>query len=414
MWHSLHPNIRTRIKTQFLSRFGSSLIFPFMAIYLTHAYDAQIAGILMLCNISVAFLAGIYGGYLTDILGRRLLLRIGETIKLLVAIGIFCANLPVYHFPGLTFLMLTIGNIASGLINPASEAMLVDVSTEQTRTYMYAINYWAGNLSLMLGTLIGSWLFQDYFIVLTAGLVIINGISWFLTKQFITETHPQNKISHRKFSLSAVSQNYQIVLKDYAFVFYTIGGILLLSIEFQRTNFIAVHLAENFVPFQLGAISIDGTKMIGLLTTTNTLIIVLCTAPFSLWLNRHNQRHLFIVGVIIFASGFAIQASTTHFYWLLLSSIILSCGELLCIPIRQTQLATLMPAQQRGAYIAFNGATFQISKILASLMLVGAPFLSPLIISFLILLLGCGAIFFTLLGLRTVHAAYQGSKQNQR
>lgn len=69
MWHSLHPNIRTRIKTQFLSRFGSSLIFPFMAIYLTHAYDAQIAGILMLCNISVAFLAGIYGGYLTDILG---------------------------------------------------------------------------------------------------------------------------------------------------------------------------------------------------------------------------------------------------------------------------------------------------------------------------------------------------------
>lgn len=168
------------------------------------------------------------------------------------------------------------------------------------------------------------------------------------------------------------------------------------------------------MPFQLGAISIDGTKMIGLLTTTNTLIIVLCTAPFSLWLNRHNQRHLFIVGVIIFASGFAIQASTTHFYWLLLSSIILSCGELLCIPIRQTQLATLMPAQQRGAYIAFNGATFQISKILASLMLVGAPFLSPLIISFLILLLGCGAIFFTLLGLRTVPTAYQGSKQNQR
>lgn len=414
MWHSLHPNIRTRIKTQFLSRFGSSLIFPFMAIYLTHAYDAQIAGILMLCNITVAFFAGIYGGYLTDILGRRLLLCVGETIKLVVAIGIFCANLPVYHFPDLTFLMLTIGNIASGLINPASEAMLVDVSTEKTRTYMYAINYWAGNLSLMLGTMIGSWLFQDYFIVLTAGLMFINSISWFFTTQLITETQPQRKVSDRKLGLSALLQNYQLVLKDTAFVLFTIGGILLLSIEFQRNNFIAVNLAENFVPFRLGAISIDGTKMIGLLTTTNTLIIVLFTAPFSLWLNRHNQQLLFIVGVIIFASGFAIQASTTHFYWLLLSSVILSFGELLCTPIRQTQLATLMPAQQRGAYIAFNGATFQISKILASLMLVGAPFLSPLIISFLILLLGCGAIFFTLLGLHTTHVTDQGSKQNQR
>lgn len=32
MWQTLHPNIKARIKIQFLSRFGSSLIFPFMAI----------------------------------------------------------------------------------------------------------------------------------------------------------------------------------------------------------------------------------------------------------------------------------------------------------------------------------------------------------------------------------------------
>lgn len=409
MWHRLHPNIRTRIKTQCLSRFGSSLIFPFMVIYLTHAYNAQIAGILTLVNISVAFLAGIYGGYLTDALGRRLMLLVGETIKLLVAIGIFCANLPVYHFPGLTFLMLSIGNIASGLISPASEAMLVDVSTDKTRTYMYAINYWANNLSLMLGTLIGGWLFQDHFIVLTTGLVIINSISLFLTQQFITETHQKNNTKSPNLGLLAVVKNYSLVLRDQAFVLFTIGGILLLSIEFQRTNFIAVHLSENFVPFQMGPISLDGVKMLALLTTTNTLIIVLCTTPVLLWLNRQNHRQLFVIGVVFFASGYALQAGTTHFYWLLLSSVLLSFGELLSVPIRQAQLATLMPTNQRGAYIAFNGATFQLSKVLASLMLVGSPFLSPMIMSLLILLLGCGAIIFTLFGLHTAHQNFNQS-----
>lgn len=53
-----------------------------------------------------------------------------------------------------------VGNIASGLISPASEAMLIDVSTEKTRAFMYAINYWANNLALMVGMLIGGWLFE--------------------------------------------------------------------------------------------------------------------------------------------------------------------------------------------------------------------------------------------------------------
>lgn len=102
MWKNLHPNIRKRIQIEFLSRLGSSLIFPFMSIYLFHAYNAQITGVLMMINIIISFLAGIYGGYLTDVFGRRRLLLFGEFIKLLASIGIVCANLPVYHFPWLT------------------------------------------------------------------------------------------------------------------------------------------------------------------------------------------------------------------------------------------------------------------------------------------------------------------------
>lgn len=48
-----------------------------MSIYLFHAYNAQITGVLMMINIIISFLAGIYGGYLTDVFGRRRLLLLG-------------------------------------------------------------------------------------------------------------------------------------------------------------------------------------------------------------------------------------------------------------------------------------------------------------------------------------------------
>ncbi len=400
MWQTLHPNIKARIKIQFLSRFGSSLIFPFMAIYLSHAYNAQTAGILMMINIVIAFLAGVYGGHLTDMYGRRPLLITGETIKLIGSAGIFLANIPVYHLPWLTFIMMSIGNVASGLLNPASEAMLIDVSTKTTRAFMYAINYWASNLSLMIGSMIGGWLFESHFIILASTLMIINTLSLLLTIFSITETYQSNQLSSPKIGMLAVFKHYQPVFKDLPFLIFTLGGILLLAVEFQRTNYIAIHLAEKFVHTTIFAVPLNGIKMISVLTTINTLIIISFTALFSNWIARYNTRYIFTIGTLLFTIGYALQATTITFLPLLISSLILSFGELMYVPNRQVQLANLMPKSRRGAYIAFNGSIFQLGKILASLVLVGSPLLTNSLIGILILFLGGGAIILTLLSLK--------------
>lgn len=50
---------------------------------------------------------------------------------------------------------------SSGLINPAGEAMLIDVSTPENRSFMYSVSYWANNLSIMIGIMVGV-VFVDY------------------------------------------------------------------------------------------------------------------------------------------------------------------------------------------------------------------------------------------------------------
>lgn len=96
------------------------------------------------------------------------------------------------------------------------------------------------------------------------------------------------KKSHVGFQ--SVFHSYQIVLCDARFVIFTLGGILLLSVEFQRTNFIAIHLAQSFIHTKWLGISFDGVKMLSLLTSINTAIIVLFTAPISRWITNRNTK----------------------------------------------------------------------------------------------------------------------------
>lgn len=41
----------------------------------------------------------------------------------------------------ITNVMMLLINISSGLINPASDAMIIDVSTRETRAFVYSVNY---------------------------------------------------------------------------------------------------------------------------------------------------------------------------------------------------------------------------------------------------------------------------------
>nr|WP_245872841.1 MFS transporter [Deinococcus planocerae] len=187
MWRQLHPNVRVRIVNSFLARMVGGAVFPFMAIYFTEHLGPALAGILLAALVGVQFVAGLWGGGLADAWGRRRTLLAGEGLKLAAFLVLLAANV-VTPLPWVTFAALALINVSSGLINPAAEAMLVDVSTPETRTFMYAVNYWAINASLLIGTLLGGWLYRDHFPALLAGLCAMSCLTLFLAWSRMTET----------------------------------------------------------------------------------------------------------------------------------------------------------------------------------------------------------------------------------
>ncbi|WP_271000495.1 MDR family MFS transporter [Listeria seeligeri] len=407
MFRELHPNIRARILIQFLSKIIGSMIFPFLAIYFTMEINSSVAGVLLLINVFVQFVAGIYGGHLADVIGRRKLMITGEVLKVFAFLGMVLCNSPFFHSPWITFAMLLIIGVAQGLVNPAGEAMLIDVSTPENRAFMYSISYWANNLSMLIGIMVGGWFFVDYLFPLLVALLIMSFVTAWLTIILISETLERKVVPEKgSYGLLEMFKSYGQVLHDYRFLLYSIGGIAIMSIEYQRGNYISVRLAEDFQHFlvnfgPLGEVNLNGVQIVSVLTAVNTLFIVLFTVPIARWVTKRAQQPIMYVGFSLFAIGFAVCAFANSLIVLLIATAVLSIGELLYVPTRQTILATIVDDNKRGAYMAFNGIIFQIGKMIGSVSLVFAPFIGKYGMGIFTIALGIVAIGFSAVALKS-------------
>lgn len=107
------------------------------------------------------------------------------------------------------------------------------------------------------------------------------------------------------------------------------------------------------------------------------------------------------VGFTLFAIGFAVCAFANNLAVLLLATAVLSIGELLYVPTRQTILAAIVDDNRRGAYMAFNGIIFQIGKMIGSVSLVFAPFIGKYGMATFTILLGVLSIVFSAAALKS-------------
>lgn len=377
----LHPNVRVRLVTTFLGKVTGTTVLPFLGLLFAREHGAAVAGLMLGAGYVLQFLVGLYGGALSDTRGRKRIMVWGEGAKvaafvvmLLAALGgagsgwIFAATL-----------VLALGN---GLSSPAGEAMLVDVSTPESRAFMYAVNYWGNNLGYLLGVPLGGLLFRDHLPVLLGLLVLVSGVILWATATRIQESWRPTPGARPGGApgLGQLLNSYRLVARDRAFLVLTLGGVLVLTIEFARTTFLAVRLDQDLVNAVvnvpgLGPLAFDGARALSLLTVVNTLLIVLGTAPVARFLTGRDPRRWMVVGFGLFGLGYASAMLLSAPLALTLAALVFSVGELLYVPTRQAVVADMVPAERRGAYMAVNGLVFQLGKWLAALGLVVWPLL---------------------------------------
>ncbi len=143
-----HPIVWTIIMGTIFSRMSLFMTMPFLAIYLsktTHTSPLWIGltiGVGPLTSTFVSFI----GGNLSDRIGRKRIMISSVSLWVLVYIGFSFAH---------SLWMFTALNILNGMcrsfFEPASQALLADVTPKDKRAKVFGLRYWSINIGAILG-----------------------------------------------------------------------------------------------------------------------------------------------------------------------------------------------------------------------------------------------------------------------
>lgn len=403
-FRDLHPNIKVRFLEMFVANILGNMIYPFMTIYFAQRMGAALTGILLMVNVLVGVVAEFYGGTLADKVGRRKVILFSEFLRF-AAFGITAfANSPWFDSTWVTYAMAMLLSIFWGLSSPAQEAMLIDCSTEANRPLIYGFGYWAWNVSVLIGSLVGGFFFQTHrFEIFTAAM----GASLFslvLIYFFIQETYtPQEQTESKQNPILSIISAYKAVVTDKLFMLFILAGLLNGAIENMAGQYTSVRLIEEFQQqtlFSFGGYSLqaDGVKMFGFITATNTFIVVLLGLIAVHFIKKIPQQVALVSGILIYAAGYAIVSVTNQAWLLILFTAMATLGELIWVPVMQSTTPKLIPHDKRSTYMAVFGTSFKLKMILASLSVTIGSFMPSYAMGSLFFLSGVASvILFTIL-----------------
>ncbi|MBM7616873.1 DHA1 family multidrug resistance protein B-like MFS transporter [Weissella uvarum] len=362
----LDRNLKLRALTVFLTVLVGSSVGPNMTIYYVQHFGSFWTGILLMVVSIAGLIFGLYGGHISDVIGRKRTIEYGQ-IAMFIGYGLAMANnLPHYVNPYLTFVGFLLAMVGSSLADPAEQAMMIDSSTPKNRRFVFALIYWILNIGVMLGAAIGGWFFRDYLFELLIFMTIVPIINYAIVRFGMSET--LDRAAHMEQTTSIVSalKGYWEVLKDHRYLTFALASVLASIVYLQPDYYLAAHLSQSFHSYTLFGADIYGQRMLSIMLILNTIMIVLVMG----WVTRRTEKWrlvpAFAIGVLLQGGGFAASFLLQDFWPLIVMTIIFTTGEMIGVPASQTLRADMMDPDRIGAYSGVFSVTKPIGAVFAS------------------------------------------------
>lgn len=383
---SLNNNLKLRMLTVFLAVMLSSSVGPNMTIYYAKYFGAGITGVLLIIVSALGFVAGLYGGHLADVHGRKPIMVAGSLLTLVGFALAAAMNSPLGRYPIPTFFGFLIAQVGGAITSPAEEAMVIDVSTPKNRRYVYALIYWIINISVMIGAALGGWFFRDYLFELLVGMIVVTIINLVIIQFFMTESFtPDHAVSG---SVWQAVRGYLGVLSDHRYDWYLIGMVLAGIVTSQLGYYLAVHLGDDFQTVRLFGIEIYGQRMLSGVTLINTAIIIPFMSLFTSLTKRWSLKRAYSVGMLLQTIGFALACLFSTLWPIVICAVILTIGEMIVVPPSQTLRADLMDPEKIGTYSGAFSTVNPLASILAGASVTISAFLGSYGMAALFMVLG--------------------------
>ncbi len=338
----------------FISTIGSSMIWPFLMIYVRHSANLPLtqAASLVTIQSSAGIIASLIAGPLTDRFGRKWIMVFS-----------LAANGLAYFFMGsahnylqFAFLMALMGTF-NPLYRVGADAMLADLIPAEGRPDAYALYRLSNNAGIAIGPLIGGLLssisYSITFFFAGAGMLVYGLLLAFLGRETLAEITGSTTRSVK------TTGGYLRVLRDSHFLSF-IGAFILAQMCAVTIWILMPDYANRIysVPVNLYA----------LIPTTNALMVVFLQVFVTGITKRYRPLPVMMVGTFFYAIGVGSVAfgHTIVGFWI--SIVIMTIGELILMPTASSYVALLAPPDMRGRYMSISGLTWPVAAGTAPLL----------------------------------------------
>ncbi|MCX6070572.1 MAG: MFS transporter [Chloroflexi bacterium] len=324
---------------------GSSMVWPFLTIYLRQRLDVPLTTIALLFTLNslAGFASTSLTGPAVDRFGRK-----GAMVLSLGAGCVFMLVLARVDSFGSAAVLMVLKGFTDPLYRVGSDAMVADLIPPARRAGAYSLLRMIANLGVAIGPSIGGFVTSVSYslaFLIAAGTTLCYAL---LVGIFMRETIPQWPAEERAKQV----KGYGPVLRDRPFMafcaIYTFAGMA----YSLMMVLLPVYVKENFgVP----------ESSYGFILATNAAMVVLFQYSITQLTQRYHHLPVLAVGSLFYALGVGSVARGTGFRGFLLSMVILTIGELIMIPTSTALTANLAPPDMRGRYMGVYGLTWSVA-----------------------------------------------------
>ena len=350
IYREYSPKYWTLILASFIDRLGGALIFPFFALYVTERFGVGMIEVGKLFAIfAVSGMAGsVLGGALTDKFGRRAILLFGLVFSALGSVLMGLADRL-----SLFFVLAAFVGVLGDIGGPARQAMVADlVPEEEKRAEAYGVLRVAANLAVTIGPAIGGLLATRWSYLLLFIIDAIASLSMAVIVLFsLPETKPELVEGEERESLLKTFSGYYQVSKDAVFMAFMGASILMVLVYMQMNSTLSVYLRD------VHGVSASG---FGYILSLNAGMVVLLQFWITRKIGKKPPMLVMAVGTVFYLVGFLMYGFVSQYVMFLLAMVIITIGEMLVVPVSNSVVANLAPADMRGRYMALSEFSYII------------------------------------------------------
>lgn len=358
----IHPLSWTIIFGTIFGRMATSMSIPFLSIYLIKTMGASPSqtGIVVAVSSLIGVFASFYGGYISDVIGRKKVLFISVFGWALVFIGFAVAD-KIWIF----FVMNALNGLCRAMFEPTSRALLADITPQESKLLVFNLRYAAINLGVVFGPIIGlqmgasgsNWSFA------VAGVVyILYGVT--LIIQFIRYPNLGNAVSNASERVTLAGA-FRATSGDRVFRYVLIGMIFCVLGYGHFSSTLAQYM-------EMSPRIEDGATWFGYMLSLNAIVVLACQFPIVKYASKLPPVIPLILGSIFVSCSLFIFGFFQSFIGLMIGVVIFTIGEVLMFTMTDVLIDRIATPELRGTYfgmIGFNNLGNVMAPLLGGFLL---------------------------------------------